>query len=132
MSNSTEALKNIPEADHAENIDLDSGEWPSIKTLGIAWIAKDDVFRYKPISEEDGTRYTNRLLLKKMATLFDPLGFLSPYIIHIKIILQELWINGLDWDDVPSGEHAVKVETWFDELKELSLIQLSRCLKKNA
>lgn len=29
------------------------------------------------------------------------------------------------------GEHVVKVKTWFDELKELSSIQLSRCLKKN-
>ena len=35
LSNSTYVLKTIPEADHAEYIDLDSGELPSIKTLGI-------------------------------------------------------------------------------------------------
>ena len=68
-----------------------------------------------------------------MATLFDNLGFISPYIIRIKIILQELWISGLDWDDDLPREHAFKLETWFDEQNEFSSsIQLSRCLKKNA
>ena len=130
LSNSIEVLKTILEADHAEN--KDSGELPSMKTLGIIWNAKDDVFTYKSISEEVGTGYTKCLLLKKMVILFDPLGFLSTYIICIKIILQELHISGLDWDDDLPGEHPVKVETCFDELKELSSIQLSRCWKKNA
>ena len=130
LSNSTKVFKIIPEADHAENIDLDSGELPSIKTLGIVWNAKDYVFTYKSISEQDGTGYTKRLLLKKMATLFDAFGFISPYIIRIKIILHKLSISGLDWDGDLPGEYAVKVETWFDEVKELSSIQLSRCLKK--
>ena len=35
LYNSAEVLKTIPEANHAENINLDSGELPSIKTLGI-------------------------------------------------------------------------------------------------
>ena len=130
LSNSTEVLKTILEADHAEN--KDSGELPSIKTLGIIWNAKDDVFTYKSISEEVGTGYTKCLLLKKIVILFDPLGFLSTYKICIKIILQELRISGLDWDDDLPGEHPVKAETCFDELKELSSIQLSRCWKKNA
>ena len=44
-------------------------------------------------------QHTKRLLLRKTATLFDPLGFLSLFIIHIKIILQELWVTVFDWDD---------------------------------
>ena len=76
LSNSAEVLETKPEADNAENIDLDSGELPSIKTLGIVCNAKDDVFTH--IFEESDTEYTKRLLLKKMATLFDPL---SPYVI---------------------------------------------------
>ena len=67
-----------------------------------------------------------------MATLFGHLGFLSSCIICIKIILQELWISGLDWDDDLPGQYAIKVKAWFDKLKELLSIQLSRCLKKNA
>ena len=108
LSNSTEVLKTIPEADHAENKDF--GELPSIKTLGIIWNAKDDVFTYKSISEEVGTGYTKCLLLKKIVILFDPLGFLSTYIICIKIILQELRISGLDWDDDLPGEHLSKLK----------------------
>ena len=67
-----------------------------------------------------------------MTALFDPLGFLPPYIICMKIILQELWRNGLGWDDVLPGQHTVKGEIWFDELKELLSIQFSRYLKKNS
>ena len=130
LSNSTEVLKTIPEADHTDNINLDSGELLSIKSLVIVWNAKDDLFTYKSVSKEGSTEYTKHLLLKKMATLFDPFGFLSPYIIQIKVIPQELWISGFV-DDLP-GEHAVKLKAWFDEIKELSLIQLLRCLKKNA
>ena len=52
--------------------------------------------------------------------------------IRIKIVVQKLWISGLDWDDELPGEHAIEVKAWFYELKELLSIQLSRCLKKNA
>ena len=47
---------------------------------------------------------TKRNILKKTATLFDPLGFLSPLIIRAKMIMQKMWIAGTDWDDVLSDD----------------------------
>jgi len=46
----------------------------SAKTLGILWLACEDVFtfQFKPIS--DNFTYTEQNVLKKIASLFDKLG----------------------------------------------------------
>nr|XP_047143003.1 uncharacterized protein LOC100203511 [Hydra vulgaris] len=64
-----------------------------------------------------------------MATLFDPLGFLAPYIIRIKIIMQELWIDGIEWDDAVPDRIANNVDQWFQELNDLPKINIPRCLQ---
>ena len=42
---------------------------------------------------------TKRSILSKIAKLFDPLGWLSPVLIQSKILLQDLWISGVDWGE---------------------------------
>lgn len=60
--------------------------------------------------------------------LFDSLGFLGPYTIRAKVLLQEMWTAGFNWDGVLSEELISKAEKWFKELTELSLIDVPRCL----
>ena len=43
--------------------------------------------------------------------------------------MQELWINGLDWDDKIPDHHIGKVKAWFQELKDLAKVQVPRCLQ---
>ena len=57
-----EVLKIILKANHIKNIDLDSGELTSIKS--IAWNAKEEVFIYKSITKDDGTKLKKHLLLE--------------------------------------------------------------------
>ena len=47
--------------------------------LGIIWNAKQDVFTFKSKQIESHLHPTKRNVLKKIATLFDPLGFLSHF-----------------------------------------------------
>lgn len=72
----------------ASEADLDQGHLPSVKTLGILWVAEEDMFTYKAHPPGKEFQLTKRSFLKSIATLFDPLGFLAPYIVRAKIILQ--------------------------------------------
>lgn len=100
LSNVLEVLEHIPHADCVTEVDLDRGELPVVKTLGVLWTSNEDEFKYQVHLPSRDHCSTKRAFLKGIATLFDPLGFLSPYVIRAKIILQEMWESGVDWDDL--------------------------------
>jgi len=64
-----------------------------------------------------------------VATIFDPLGFVCPYVIVAKILLQKLWIRGYDWDDEVQDEIANKIGDWFEQLQSLKAAKIPRCLR---
>ena len=72
---------------------------------------------------------TKRNFLKKIATLFDPLGFLSPSIIRAKMLMQEVWVQGVDWDEELPLDTSTQVTTWFRELSSLPSVRIPRCLQ---
>lgn len=47
------------------------------------------------------------MLLSKIAQVFDPLRLLAPLLINGKIILQQLWLHNIEWDEsVPENIRA--------------------------
>ena len=82
LSNSEQVLEQVPEEDRAAEVDLDKGNLPSMKTLGVLWLAKEDVFTYKVNPPDEKFQLTKRNFLCKIAMLFDPMGFLAPYVIR--------------------------------------------------
>ena len=72
---------------------------------------------------------TKRNYLKWIATLFDPLGMLSTFVIRAKVLMQEIWVCSLDWDDPLPEELLAKMMSWFGKLPMLSKIRVSRCLQ---
>ena len=54
---------------------------------------------------------------------------ISPFIIRAKLLMQEIWVCGLDWDDLFPKEISVKMMSWFAELPMLSKIRVPRCLQ---
>ena len=67
-----------------------------VKVLGVEWIPSNDEFRLE-ISLKGGT--TKREISSSIASIFDPLGFVSPVLVPLRIFLQELWKVELKWDD---------------------------------
>ena len=53
---------------------------------------------------------TKRVLLSSIAKVFDPMGLISPSIILMKILFQNLCKNGINWDDpVDSGPQKLVI-----------------------
>jgi len=95
-----------------------------MKVLGVQWNAEMDMFTFKLNPPQD-IAYTKQGLLKKLATLFDPLQMLAPFTIRAKITMQETWLLGLEWDDEFPVE-LKKCQEWFCQLPELSGVQVPR------
>ena len=128
ISNSKVVLECIPVENRAQKVDLTKKELPRIKTLGVLWEAENDMFKfdYNPFSADN--EISKRDYLKKIATLFDPLGFLAPYLITAKILMQDVWISKIDWDEPIETETSKNISEWFDELPKVSEIKMPRCL----
>ncbi|XP_065178250.1 uncharacterized protein LOC135808925 [Sycon ciliatum] len=129
LSNAPELLGHIPREDQATQLSL-NGDGPSqIKTLGISWLSDSDMFSFQAVIPPDDMMMTKRNILRKIATIFDPLGFLAPVIIRAKILMQEIWASGATWDEVLPVELSSRCRQWFQDLLALSSIQVPRCLQ---
>ena len=128
LSNSSKVLSEIRIQDRKFEVDLDREGLPSTKTLGVWWSADDDVFTFKENAPGDDMSYTKRNFLRKIATLFDPIGLLAPYTVRAKLLLQEMWTAGLEWDEELGDTLINTARAWFQELTVLTQLKIPRCL----
>ncbi|XP_072400755.1 uncharacterized protein [Diabrotica undecimpunctata] len=104
---------------------LNLGNSNPVKTLGIQWLPKLDILCYN-LPEQQKIINTKRQILSEIAKVYDPLGLISPCIILVKILLQKLWKQKLNWDDQIRTE---LVEDWNRFKSKLHLVnqfQLNR------
>ncbi|XP_075157681.1 uncharacterized protein LOC142230948 [Haematobia irritans] len=101
-------------------------EESTTKTLGTEWNALSDCFSYKinPISPT--TTITKRKLLSLASKLFDPAGWISPIIVQAKLLLQQIWLDGTDWDEDAKPHTTQKWNRFVTELSSISLIEIPR------
>ena len=64
-----------------------------------------------------------------LSSFYDPLGLVSPFILKGRLILQELYQEGLHWGKQVSKEYVKKWEAWKRELYGLEKLSLGRCIK---
>ena len=70
------------------------------KVLGLQWdtITNQLIVNTK-IFNNSMTATTKRQVLTTIASLFDPLRYLTPAIVKMRLFLQNLWIQGKGWGD---------------------------------
>ena len=129
ISNCREVLEDIPDCDRASEINLEKNELPMTKTLGVSWTANDDQFLFHYTPPSDQFQYTKRNVLRSTATIFDPMGFLAPFVVRAKLLLQQAWVLALDWDEPLTNELQEAWRQWFGELVMLPETKIPRCLK---
>ena len=70
---------------------------------------------------------TKRNLLSVLASLFDPLG-ISPLIIYVKVLFQEVCKAKIDWGEEFTGEIRRKWEVWCRDLIEVNEVVVPHCV----
>lgn len=78
----------------------------------------------------DNKPLTKRNVLSAIASLFDPLQFLAPFTVRAKVLMQETWMAGVDWDDELPENLKAKWEKWVSELPQLSNVAVPLCLHR--
>lgn len=128
-SNSQIVLNNIPpEMRDNNNAHQISDIRESTKTLGLEWRTRSDCF-HLTISDSPFSSgvHTKRTMVSDVARVFDVLGWFSPAVISVKILLQRLWEQGIGWDDPVPSPINDSWKRWKSELPCLSGISMPRC-----
>ncbi|XP_060594593.1 uncharacterized protein LOC132748940 [Ruditapes philippinarum] len=100
----------------------------SIKVLGKTWDTKNDTLTLNESSvSSDESILTKRMILKQIASVFDPLGLLCPVVLEGKILLQSIWKNKYDWDDLIEDDDISEIwSTVKSDIKSISDFKIPR------
>ena len=129
MSSSRKVLDEIPEDERAQSVrDFHNELLPMERTLGIQWNAEADNFIFLlKIPERTVTR---RGILSSVSSLYDPLGFVAPWLLPGKLLLQRLCKKRMDWDQPLDRDDLKEWEQWLLSLSRLGEIRIPRPLPR--
>ncbi|XP_045027085.1 uncharacterized protein LOC123470615 [Daphnia magna] len=123
LSSSRRVLSRVPEGDRNQHrLNLDLEEMPTERTLGVLCDSESDSFIFDVKTDVEAS--TKRRILSAVSTLYDPQGFLSPVILSVKRILQELWLVGVDWDDQVPEVIQHQWNKWTTNLSQLEAFKI--------
>ena len=69
---------------------------------------------------------SKRSVLKVTTKIFDPMGFLTPFTIGLKILFQELCIDKTNWDETLQGKLLEKWTSLLDEIRCFETVRIPR------
>ena len=129
LSNSRRVVESIPEAERAAAVKNLDFQHPIIeRALGVQWQVGSDTFGFS-ISLKDMPT-TRRGLLSVTSSVYDPLGFVAPFILTAKVILQDLCKRKLDWGDCIPDQDLRRWQTWLRELQKLEHFHVERSIPR--
>ncbi|KAH7712587.1 Pao retrotransposon peptidase family protein [Aphelenchoides avenae] len=118
----------------------DAAELCNLMNLGYEWDVASDCWRISPAAKAakgkpkgrkrrrpaDVGVLTKRRMLQRLARITDPIGYLQPTLLPVKLAIQEAWIADPDWDDEPLP--ATLSELWEEATKdfEATTIEIPR------
>ncbi|XP_055605041.1 uncharacterized protein LOC129753269 [Uranotaenia lowii] len=136
LSNSEKVMKAMGESKEFQK-DLNvSNELNTERILGMWWNTSDDCFTFKVPRRCEyellhGTATpTKREVLRTLMQIYDPIGLLSNFLMYLKVLLQEIWRSGIDWDEHIEEQHLTKWRHWLSVLRRVETISIPRCYRR--
>ena len=97
--------------------------------MSVEWDTENDqfIFRFEEfVKMALDLIPTKRNILRIAASLYDPLGLISPITTRVKIIFQKLCQDKYEWDDIVSDEIKSIWTVFLTELRNLNLLRIKR------
>ena len=66
-------------------------------------------------------------MLSTVASVYDPLGFIAPFVLLGKQVLQQMCREKISWDDEIPENLRPQWESWIRNLPHLAEMQIKRC-----
>jgi hypothetical protein len=100
------------------------------KILGVKWNYQEDCFVFDLGQIAQAAREcepTKRNIISIASKFYDPLGFISPIIVQMKLLFQSLCDSGIEWDAPITEELKSKWLKLVNDLQETKPMTLPRC-----
>ena len=130
VSNDRAVIESVPEKDRSKeikNLNLQLDSLPVERALGMSWNIENDTLNFR-ITLKD-LPLTRRGILATVSSIYDPLGLVSPLLLHGKRILQQIVADNKSWDEGVSQEQRSAWEKWRKDLQVLEEIEIKRSFK---
>ena len=79
----------------------------------------------------DSKPFTRRGILSTMSSIYNPLGFVGPFVLEGKIILQYSCQSSCGWDSPIADEILSRWQQWLASIPKLERFKLKRCFKSS-
>ncbi|GBM47722.1 hypothetical protein AVEN_16318-1 [Araneus ventricosus] len=104
------------------------------KVLGVSWNKREDSLYFDVqnlVTFLSSRVNSKRCLLQAIGRIFDPVGFLCPFVLRVKLLMQEIWKLSLDWDDDLPERLSLAWNRWCNEVPGLGELRIPRYLFSN-
>ncbi|XP_052785982.1 uncharacterized protein LOC128221411 [Mya arenaria] len=98
--------------------------------LGHTWDIQNDTIALNQVKNlnENDKAITKRNVLKQIASVFDPMGLLSPVTLKGKCLLQSLWKKNIEWDDRLGSQDENEWLEIKEDLQDIANCRVKRCV----
>ena len=128
LSNNEQVIKSTPDSERATllnnySFDVSSQE----RVFGVNWDIKENQFTFFINLPSDP--FTKRGVLSTIASLYDPLCFVSPVVLKAKVFLQGLTKRKARWDEEITSSESERWSNWLSLLSRFNEVSVPRCFK---
>ncbi|XP_055623485.1 uncharacterized protein LOC129766911 [Toxorhynchites rutilus septentrionalis] len=106
------------------------------RILGVVWVPAVDHFTFEQtgldgIMGENRAVPTKRQVLRTVMKLYDPLGFVAHFVVQGKILMQEIWRTGTNWDEPIAQQLHDLWSRWIALYAAINEVKIPRCFFGN-
>lgn len=136
QSSHEEVLSRIPQRHLKQelvSLNLEEASTYFSKLLGMYWMPAEDVFVFRRTFDDllekmCAEKYvpTKREVLSAVMKIFDPKGLIAKYVIRGKSLLQDVWREGINWDESLSENLATEWLRFLQAFDEIEKVKIPR------